>query len=278
MFSTEPTRSNASVGTLLQRWRKARSLSQLDLAGQAEISPRHLSFLETGRSKPSREMVLLLANALDVPLRERNALLLAAGFAPIFDEHPLDAPAVASVRTALDAILRQQEPFPCVVMDRYWGIVQTNTAAARFFSHMLEGAAPREPMNVAHLMFDPRGLRPRIRNWNAVAVALLGRVRREALGGVLDAKTRKLVEDLVAYAGAQPAFRDVDIDRPSIPIIPVSFSKGEGEPVFDFFSTVTTLGTPQDVTLQELRIECFFPVDAKTERNARALTAALPGS
>src|ERR1043166_7455867 len=139
----EPGR--ASFGALLQHWRKHRHLSQLALATEAEISPRHLCFVETGRSKPSREMVLLLASALDVPLRERNALLLAAGFAPVYSERGLDAPELAAVRAALDAILQHQEPFPAVVMNRHWDVVATNRAAARFFAFLLgaPAAAPR---------------------------------------------------------------------------------------------------------------------------------------
>src|SRR5262245_25808301 len=180
----EPGR--APVGALLQHWRKQRHLSQLALATEAEISPRHLCFIETGRAKPSREMVLLLASALDVPLRERNALLLAAGFAPVYAESGLDAPELVAVRSALDAILRQQEPFPAVVMNRHWDIVSTNRAAPRFFGFLLgaQAAAPR--LNVLRMMLGPDGLRPYVANWDAVAQMLVRRVHREAVGGVPD--------------------------------------------------------------------------------------------
>jgi transcriptional regulator with XRE-family HTH domain len=271
MLDTHTTRPAPTVGALLQRWRKARQLSQLALSERAQVSSRHLCFVETGRAKPSREMVMLLASALDVPLRERNALLLAAGFAPTFDESPLDAPALSAVRRALDAILRQNEPFPAVLLDRHWDLVGSNAAATRFFGHLL-GRGERPPgANLVRLMFDPKGLRPYVENWNAVAVGLLHRIRREAVCGVCDEKTTKLLEDVAASPDVRALLRDVDVARPSIPVIPVTFAKGPRAPKLSFFSTVTTLGTPQDVTLQEVRIECFFPADEATERHARAM-------
>jgi transcriptional regulator with XRE-family HTH domain len=270
----EPARSRTrGVGPLLQHWRKARRLSQLDLANRAEVSARHLCFLETGRAQPSREMVLLLANTLDVPLRERNALLLAAGFAPMFEESALDAPALASVRSALDAILRQQEPFPAIVMDRHWNIVTGNDAAKRFFAYLLGWSARPPGANMIRLMFDPAGLRAQVRNWPATAVTLFHRIQREAVCGIRDEGTTQLVHEVLAFPGVPSVLRDVDVDQPSVPVIPIAFCKRDGDPVFNYFSTVTTLGTPQDVTLQELRIECFFPVDAETERHARALVS-----
>jgi len=274
MLQSARMRASASVGALIQHWRKSRHLSQLDLANRAQVSPRHLCFLETGRAKPSREMVLLLANALDVPLRERNALLLAAGFAPMFEENRLDAPALATVRAALDAILRHHEPFPAIVMDRHWDIVAGNDAAKRFFAYMLDWSSRPAGANVIRLMFDPMALRPRIQNWKAVAVALFHRIQREAVCGISDDKTTKLIDDVLAYPDVRAILRDLDLEKPSVPVIPIAFSKREGEAVFNYFSTVTTLGTPQDVTLQELRIECFFPADVETERAARTLSNA----
>lgn len=265
---------HASFGALLQHWRKLRHLSQLALATQAEISPRHLCFIETGRASPSRAMVLLLASALDVPLRERNALLLAAGFAPIYAEGGLDAPELAAVRGALDAILHQQEPFPAVVMNRYWDIVTSNRAAPRFFGFLL-GAQPAAPrLNVLRMMLAPDGLRPYVANWDAVAQTLVRRVHREAVGGVPDEMTAKLLAEVLGYPGVGESWRSVDRERPFVPVVPVTFHKGDH--VFSFFSTVTTLGTPQDITAQELRIECFFPSDAATARAARQLALDRP--
>ncbi len=238
------------IGALLQHWRKARHKSQLQLAIEAGVSARHLCFLETGRAKPSRDMVLQLAGALDVPLRERNALLLAAGFAPEYRQSQLDARELEAVKAALDAILRQQEPHPAVVMDREWNIVKTNRAAAKFFGFLLDGRDG--PPNVLTLMLDPEWVRPYVVNWLDVAAALLQRVQREAVGGVVD---EALLARLYRYPGVP---RTSPLAASSLPVVPVSFEK-EGRR-FDYFSTVTTLGTAQDVTAQELRIECFFPL------------------
>jgi transcriptional regulator with XRE-family HTH domain len=260
-----------SIGALLQYWRKARHLSQLALATQAEISSRHLCFLETGRAKPSRDMVLLLARELDVPLRERNDLLLAAGFAPMYLESTLDAPALAAVRGALDAILRQQEPFPAVVMNRTWDIQRSNGAAARFFGFLLGAGLAAQPANVLRMMFHPDALRPFVTNWEAVAEALVRRVHREAVGGVPDDATRKVLAEILSYPGVPPSWRTMNLGAPVIPVIPVGFRKGNRQ--FNFFSTVTTLGTPQDITVQEIRLECFFPADDDTARAARELAS-----
>lgn len=261
--------ATSGIGPLLQYWRKARSLSQLALAYEAEVSPRHICFLETGRAQPSREMVMLLAKVLDVPLREQNSLLLSAGFAPIYGEAKLDAPEISAVQTALLAILRQQEPFPAVVMNRHWDIVQTNDGARRFFGLLLGERAATEPANVVRLMFAPNGLRPYVSNWEAAAEALIQRVHRESVCGVADRTTVELLAEVVAYPNVPKRLRQPDLTRPSLPIVPICFRKGEL--ALDFFSTVTTLGTPQDVTLQELRIECFFPANTDSEARARAL-------
>lgn len=271
---TVASRTN-QIGEMLQYWRKTRQLSQLALANEAEVSPRHICFLETGRSRPSREMVLLLASVLEVPLRERNAMLLSAGFAPVYSEASLDAPALSSVRAALDAILHQQEPFPAVVMNRSWDIIRTNDAAIRFFS-MLLGREATGKANVLRLMFDPEGLRPYVRNWEAVAEALVERVSREAVGGVKDEATVALLDEVLRFPGVPSSLRRPSAGAPLVPIIPIQFHKA-GK-TFGYFSTVTTLGTPQDVTVQELRIECFFPVDDDTRRLARQLVARRPGN
>jgi transcriptional regulator with XRE-family HTH domain len=269
--------SPPAVGRLLQYWRRTRSLSQLALANEANVSPRHVSFVETGRTKPSRGMVLHLAEALGVPLRERNALLLAAGFAPVFRESSLDAAELTPVRAALEAILRQQEPYPAVVMNRQWDIISSNDSASRFFNALLDGRTPRDttkPANVLRLMFHPDGLRPAVTNWSDVAQGLLQRVQREAVGGVTDAPTRELLSEILEYPGVPKAWRSPDLDRALVPVVPVSFRLRDRE--FNYFSAVTVLGTPQDVTLQELRIESFFPSDAATAAAAREFAALTP--
>jgi transcriptional regulator with XRE-family HTH domain len=272
MPASRPRSTSVSpVGALLQEWRQARRLSQLALANEAGVSPRHLCFVETGRANPSREMVLTLAAVLDVPLRERNGLLLAAGFAPVYRESGLADAEVAPVRAALTAILGQQEPYPAVVMNRRWDVLQMNAAAERFFGWLLAPRAPAAPANVIRMIFDPRALRPHITNWQAVAESLIVRARREAVGGVPDPDTAALIEEVLAYPDVPPDLRRPRLDAPAVPVIPISF---ERESIgFRYFSTVTTLGTPQDVTLQELRIECFFPADEATGRNARELAA-----
>jgi len=259
----------AALGALLQYWRRARSLSQLALAHEANVSPRHVSFVETGRAKPSRDMVLLLADALGVPLRERNALLLSAGFAPMFRESALDDRELAPVRTAIDAILKQQEPYPAVVMNRRWDIVATNEAASRFFGLLLDGRTPHGAGNVLRLMFHPDGLRPCVDNWEAVAQSLVRRVHREALGATRDDAGRVLLAEVLDYPGVPARWRTPDLGAPIVPVVPVSFRHGEQR--FDFFSAVTVLGTPQDITVQELRVECFFPLDEATAAAARRL-------
>lgn len=258
------------IGVLLQYWRRVRNLSQLALAHEASMSPRHLCFLETGRARPSREMVLLLAETLAVPLRERNALLLAAGFAPMFRESTLDAPELEPVRAAIDAILQQQEPYPAVVMNRHWDIVATNRAAARFFGLLLDRRTPPAgASNVLRLMFHPDGLRPSVENWEAVAQALVQRLHREAVGGALDDAGRQLLSEILDYPGVPSRWRMPDLGAPIVPVVPVSFRHGDR--MFRFFSAVTVLGTPQDITLQELRIECFFPLDRETTHSVRLL-------
>jgi transcriptional regulator with XRE-family HTH domain len=271
----DPT-ATAAIGPLLQYWRRARQMSQLALAHEADVSPRHVCFLETGRAKPSREMVLLLADALKVPLRERNALLLAAGFAPLFRESSLDDPLLEPVRTAIDAILAQQEPFPAVVMNRRWDILLTNEAARRFFGWLLEGSDDPAPTNVLRMMFGPRWIRPYVANWDAVAETLLRRVHREAVGGVLDEGVAAIVKEILSYPGVPRRWQTPDRITPLVPVIPVQFTKGEH--TFNFFSTVTVIGTAQDVTLQELRIECFFPADTSTAECSRQLARSLTTS
>jgi transcriptional regulator with XRE-family HTH domain len=262
----------SEVGPLLQRWRKSRRLSQLALSAEAAVSLRHLCFIETGRASPSRAMVLRLADVLDIPLRERNTLLLAAGFAPIYRESTLAAPELVAVRGALEAILAQQEPFPAVVMNREWDIQQTNEAARRFFDFLLDGRTVPGPPNVLRMMFHPDGVRRHVVNWPDVAEALVRRVHREAVGGVVDEAAQRILAEILGYAGVpEPG----EPSSPLLPMVPVRFAKDGRE--FDFFSTVTTLGTPQDVTAQELRIECFFPADDPTKRAAEWLKSTMDG-
>src|SRR5579859_7272671 len=235
-------------GQLLAGWRRMRAKSQLELAIEARVSPRHVSFVETGRSIPSREMAL--ATALDVPLRERNALLLAAGYAPIYREAPLDAPELEAARHALALILEHQEPYPAVVMNRYWDVLDANEAARDFLGFLSGDAAPAAPLNVVRQMLRPDGLRPHVTNWEEVAESLVQRVHREALGGVADERTRGLLAEVTAYPGVPARWRTFDPGVALGPLVPICFAKDDV--VARYFSTVTTIGTAQDVTLQEL--------------------------
>jgi transcriptional regulator with XRE-family HTH domain len=269
-----PTTPQTTVafGELLRRWRVARSLSQLALAVETEVSARHLSFLETGRALPSREMVLRLAAVLDVPLRERNALLTAAGYAPIYRESALGAPELDQVRRALDFMLARQEPYPALVVDRLWNILRQNEGAGRVIGLFLDPGAAIEvpgPPNVVRMTFHPRGLRPYVENWETVAGPLMQQLHREAAGGVSDEGARGLLDEILAYPGVPARWRTPDPAALSTPVLPLALRRAAV--TARFFTTITTLGTPNDITLQELRVESFFPADRATEDLARRL-------
>ncbi len=251
-----------AAGVLLRQWRDMRGKTQLDLSFDAGVSQKHISFVESGRSAPSRQMVLDLAQALDIPLRERNAVLVAAGYAPVYPDDSLDDQAMTSINKALQRMLRQHEPFPAIVMDRYWNVLLTNDAAPKFFNCFIDMAARQGKRNLLHLMFDPAAMRPFIANWPAAAKGLLARVQREALGHVVDAKTRTLLTELSQYPGVAPEWRLPGPDD-SLPVIPLAFTKGGV--TLNYFSMITTVGTPQTLAAEELRIECMFPADALTE-------------
>jgi transcriptional regulator with XRE-family HTH domain len=261
------------VGQLLRQWRTQRRLSQLDLSLDAGISARHLSFVETGRAQPSREMVLLLSRALDVPLRDRNELLVAAGYAPIYRQTDLAAPAMAQVRRALDFILRQQEPYPALVLDRHWNVLAVNEGTTRVQARFLDPAAASElgPPNAMRLMFHPRGFRPFIANWEATAASMIQWLHRDVVSGIGDTRTRALLDELLVYPDVPRHWRRLDLDVSTAPFLPIELRRDDL--VLKYFTTLTSLGTPHDITLQELRIESFFPADEATEEASRRLAA-----
>ena len=254
--------SGVELGDLLRYWRRVRGKSQLDLALDATTTPRYVSFVETGRSQPSRQMVVRLARALDVPLRERNGLLLAAGYAPLYAAGEIGGPELERVRDALRSMLEQHEPFPAVVMDRGWNVLRANGGAARLFGGLCAPDAMPDPANVLDLIIEPGPVRRAVLNWDDVVPALLERCRREAVGGVLDAATAARVERHRTLPEVAALVGDVDIAAPTVPVVDVAFRFG-GE-TLRFFSVVSTVGTPIDVTAQELRLEAFFPSDAAT--------------
>jgi len=244
------------VGTLLRDWRLRRRLSQLDLAGEADISTRHLSFVETGRAAPSREMVLRLANRLDVPLRERNRLLVAAGFAPMYGERGLDEPAMAAARQAIDLVLKGHEPYPALVVDRHWTLVSYNRAVPL----LMAGAAPellQPPVNVLRLSLHPDGLAKQIVNLTAWRAHVLERLRQQIVASG-DDELRGLADELRGYPG--PRHNEPAADQHVV--VPLVLDTPDG--TLSFISTTTVFGTPVDVTLSELALETFFPADAAT--------------
>jgi transcriptional regulator with XRE-family HTH domain len=253
-----------SFGSRLRWWRAHRGFSQLDLAGAAGTTQRHVSFLESARSHPSREMVLRLAAALDVPLRQQNALLVAAGFAPAWREGDLAAPALAMVNQALDYMLAQQEPFPAVVVDRRWNLLRANAGAGWLTAFLTEPApapAATGSVNLAEWLISPEGLRPLLVNWPEVAIYFLRGVQVDAIADGTP-ETADLLRRLLAYPGV-PALSQVPaLEELPSPVLPMHFRRGGTS--LRLFTTIATLGTPQDVTVQELRIECFFPADEAT--------------
>jgi transcriptional regulator with XRE-family HTH domain len=247
------------VGQLLRQWREHRRLSQLELSNQVEVSTRHLSFVETGRSRPSCEMILRLAEHLDVPLRERNRLLLAGGFAPVYPETALDSPRLAAVRDAVRLVLAGHEPYPAVVVDRSWNLVDSNASLTR----LVDGAAPAllaPPVNVLRLSLHPDGLAPRIVNLGEWRAHLLGRLRRE-IAASADAGLADLLDELCGFPCDQPE-PEVEVPGPGAVFVPLRVRLDGRE--LAFFSTVATFGTPLDITVAELSIESFFPADADT--------------
>lgn len=265
-----PGPNSKRFGALLRSWRDASKLSQLELALAAEVSPRHVSFLETGRSQPSRDMVLLLSEVLQVPLRERNTLLEAAGFASAYRETDLSAPELRAIMHSVEFLLSRHEPYPAVVADSRWNLRLANRAAQALLPRFVaEPAALTPPVNIMRLLFSPAGARPFIRNWEELAVAMVQRLHREALLGGGTQSARALLEELLAADSVPSDWHAPRLAAQAPLLVPLHLSRDGLELVL--CSAITTLGTPQDITLQELRMETFFPADEDTERALRAL-------
>jgi transcriptional regulator with XRE-family HTH domain len=257
-FATEVTARNP-VGELLRAWRRRRSLSQLELALNADVSSRHVSFVETGRARPSREMVLHLAEHLQIPLRERNGLLLAAGYAPLYGERSLDTVEMEPVRQALDRFLRAHEPYPAIVIDRHHTLLASNDALGM----LIEDVSPQllaSPANALRIALHPQGMAPRTVNLGEWSAHLLGRLDREArITG--DPELERLHEELAGYPGVELGPTHGAITGAEI-VLPLRLRDGDGE--LAFFSTLSTFGTAVDITLAELAIEAFYPANAHT--------------
>ncbi|RWA63752.1 MULTISPECIES: helix-turn-helix transcriptional regulator [unclassified Mesorhizobium] len=254
------TTSEISAGSLIREWRARRRMSQLDLAMEAEISQRHLSFVESGRAQPSREMVLHLAEQLSIPLRQRNQLLLAAGFAPSFSEKQLSDAALAPAMAAVETVLRGHEPFPALAVDRHWNLVSANAAIAPFLADVSEPSLLAPPVNVLRLSLHPGGVAPRIVNLAEWRAHLLERLKHQndAIG---DPVLIELERELRAYPSGLKRARPAPVE-PSGIVHPLRLA--HGDQVLSFISTITVFGTPLDVTLSELAIESFFPADEQT--------------
>lgn len=271
-MTTARTRPPPSpFGELLRYWRRERKWSQLELALGADVSARHVSFVETGRSQPSREMVLRLAEVLDVPLRERNPLLAAAGFAPLYREADLSAPELAAARKSLEFLLERHDPYPAVVVDRLWNVQLQNRSALAFVSSLLDATSLTPPFNAMTTLFEPDGLRPYITNWHEVATGLIQRMHREVIAAPSDPQLRELLDGMLAADGVPDDWRLADLAAEVPVVLPIHFVKGPLE--LSLFSALTTLGTARDITLHELRLETFFPLDDATERALVQLAA-----
>jgi transcriptional regulator with XRE-family HTH domain len=261
---------DTSFGVLLRRWRSVRRVSQLELALDAEISTRHLSCVETGRAQPSREMVVRLAEALGVPLRERNTLLLAAGYAPLYRHTALDAPELEAARRAIELLTTQLEPYPVLVLDRHWNTLTMNAGAKRFLA-LFPGCDSGTPHNGVRLVFDPHGLRPFIENWEIVAARIIRRLHREAAENPSDEMLKRFLDELLSYPDVPNRWRMPELDDANPPFLTIDYRWMNS--TIRFFSFLTSLGTPLDVGLQEIRIESFFPADETSRSVVNRLVA-----
>ena len=262
------TRAVRSVGDHLREWRQRRRMSQLDLACEADISTKHLSFLETGRSQPSRDMVLHLADRLEIPLRDRNMLLVAAGYAPVFPERPLGDPALGAARKAIDLVLAGHEPYPALAVDRHWNMVAAN-AIVGWLMGGVDAALLKPPVNVLRLSLHPKGLAPRIANLAEWRAHLLARLRRQ-IDLSADPVLAALLTELRGYPAPFSVAPKATAEYGDI-VVPFRLTSPAG--ILSFFSTTTVFGTPVDITLAELALESFFPADAATAESLRRLAA-----
>jgi transcriptional regulator with XRE-family HTH domain len=263
--------SHPPIGALLREWRTTRRMSQLDLALEAGMSARHLSYVETGKAQASRELVCRLADVFGMPLRERNALLLAAGYAPQYPENALATPALERMRQAIELIIAHQEPYPAFVIDRRWNVLMANEAAVRVNRLLMDGRESRHA-NLLHQVFDPDDFRPVIVNWPEVAEKFIRHVHEQLAAVPADGTLQALLADVLSYPGVPTQWRSRDLESMPAPVLTLVFRSRLGE--LRFFETITTFSMPRDVTLDELRIECAFPADDHTAAVCAALAAS----
>jgi transcriptional regulator with XRE-family HTH domain len=267
--SLSPELAISAVGALLRQWRATRSLSQLELSLHAGVSARHLSYVETGKAQASREMILRLAEALEMPLRERNGLLLAAGYAPAYPERSLATAELAQVRRAIELIIDHHEPYPAFVLDRRWEIVRASRGAERLSKFLCGGSSHS---NMLRQFFDPNDLRAYVVNWEEVARELVRHLQDTVAAVPSDEQAALLLQEILRYPGVPLHWHLLELSSAPTPLLTVVFRKDGRE--LRFFSTIATFGTPRDVTLDELRIECAFPADESTAVFCRELARA----
>lgn len=267
---TPTAQTEPSAGSLIREWRTRRRMSQLDLAAEADISQRHLSFMESGRASPSRDMVLHLAEHLAIPLRQRNQLLVAAGFAPSFGERPLSDPSMQAAMGAVRQVLRGHDPNPAIAVDRHWNLIEGNAAIAPFLTEIADATLLTPPVNVLRLSLHPRGMAPRIVNLNEWRAHILERLRR-LNDAAADPTLSALEQELAGYPGGPRTSRPIHAEAASV-AHPLTLRMGSD--ILSFITTITVFGTPMDVTLSELAIESFFPSDQHTALILQKLSAA----
>lgn len=273
MKSSQARKSHPPVGVLLREWRAARRLSQLDLSLDTGVSTRHLSCVETGKAQPSRETLARLADALDMPLRERNALLLAAGYAPQYSENTLVTPALERMREAIELIIAHQEPYPAFVINRHFDVLMANTAAQRVNALLMRGQQSPHG-NLLRQVFDPDDFRKVIVNWPEVAQKFLRHLHADIAAVPSDTTAQALLDEVLAYPDVPARWRFRDVEEEPAPVLNLVFRSDLGE--LRFFETITTFAAPRDVTLDELRIECAFPADAHTAQVCARLAREAP--
>jgi transcriptional regulator with XRE-family HTH domain len=254
--------THRNFGEQLRWWRKRRGMSQLELAGSAGTSQRHLSFLESGRAAPSQPMVLSLAAALNLSVRQQNTFLTSAGYAAMWREGKLGEPELAQVDGALDYVLAQQEPFPAFVVDRHWNLKRANKGAVRLVEFIL-GEVPQGPVNLADALLSPAVMRPFVVNWEEVALHFIRGVQADAIADG-SPESSSLLTRLLSYDGLLALSQSAALEDAPRPLLPIHLRKSEKS--LHLFTTIATLGTPQDITVQEIRIENFFPMDEPTAR------------
>jgi transcriptional regulator with XRE-family HTH domain len=280
MSKTTKDQDSNLFPALMKHWRQRRGLSQLDLSLAADVSSRHVSFLETGRAQPSREMILRLANALSIPLRDQNALLAAAGFAEAFAQPGPEEALRGPVGQAIARMLQHHEPFPMVVMDRAYNVLRMNEGASALVPRLIADPSAladpvNQPINGYKWLFDPRLARPYVQEWESAARVFLSRIHRESLERAGDAALSTLLRELLAFPGVPDHWQAADLSVPSQPVLAIRLKTADLS--LAFLTTLTVFNAPQNVTLDELRIESYFPLDDATGAHCKALTRSSAG-